>query len=99
MTKNNTQHNLHEDHRLSHMDPDRLSQLISFAKELSDAPQNQKMNTFLSISQRASGQNMSFSADERELLIQVLTEHLSPEEKKRVEVIQTLASRYTSAKK
>lgn len=95
MNKNNRNRDLHKDQRLSHLDPERLSRLLSYAKELSEAPQNQKMNTFLSIHQRASGQNISFSEEERDLLIQVLTEHMSPDEKKRVEMILTFASRFS----
>ena len=86
------------DQRLRHLDQERLTKLMSYAKELSDAPADQKMQTFLSINKRASNENISFSGEERDLLIQVLTEHMTPEEKKRVELIQSLASRFASSK-
>ena len=97
MKNNQNEHILYHDQRLSNLDPDRLSQLLSYAKELSEAPPDQKMNTFLSINQRAAGQKIAFSRDERDLLIHVLTEQLSPEERKRVEIIRNLTSKLSSA--
>ena len=41
--------NLNQDTRFDHMDPERLSMLMTFAKELSDAPHDKKIQTFLSI--------------------------------------------------
>lgn len=71
----------------------RMHLLLQMAKELSDAPQNQKMAVFLSVQKRASQQNLSFTRQERELLIQALTADMNEDEKRRVELIQTLASR------
>lgn len=98
MNNNNKSSNFQQDRRLENLDPERLSQLLVFAKELSDAPQDQKLNTLLSISKQASEKNISFSADERTLLMKVLTEHLSPEEKKRVEMIRIFSSRFSANK-
>lgn len=71
----------------------RMRLLMQMAKELSDAPQNQKMAVFLSVQKRASQQKLSFTRQERELLIQALTADMNEDEKRRVELIQTLASR------
>ena len=58
------------DPRLKHMDPGKLSALQSLAKELEAAPGDQKMAAFLSASQKAAREHVSFSAEEQELLIQ-----------------------------
>ena len=87
-----------QDERLNQMDPERLSRLLSYAKELSDAPQEKKMQTFLHINQKVSSNSLDFSGDERELLISVLTEHMTPEEKKRVNLLRHLASKFPSGK-
>lgn len=71
----------------------RINLLMQMAKELSDAPKDQKMAVFLSIQKRANQQNLSFTPNERTLLIQALTSDMNEEEKKRVELIQTLASK------
>ena len=60
------------DPRLKHMDPGKLSALQSLAKELEAAPGDQKMAAFLSASQKAAREHVSFSAKEQELLIQIL---------------------------
>ena len=52
------------DPRLKHMDPGRLSALQSLAKELEAAPGDQKMAAFLSASQKAAREHVSFSAEE-----------------------------------
>ena len=87
-----------QDERLKQMDPERLSRLLSYAKELSDAPQEKKMQTFLHINQKASSDSLDFSVEERELLISVLTEHMTPEEKKRVNLLRHLVSRFPAGK-
>lgn len=92
MNQNSNKQSFQTDDRLSGLDPKRLAELMAFANELSSAPQNQKMATFLSINKRAADNKISFSPNERDLLLQVLTEHMTPEEKKRVELIRNLAS-------
>ena len=81
-----------EEH-LSGMDDTRISLLMAYAKELANAPQNQKMAVFLSIQQRAAQNKISFTESERDLLLNTLTEHMSEEEKKRVELIKSLAAK------
>ena len=81
------------DPRLKHMDPGRLSALQSLAKELEAAPGDQKMAAFLSASQKAAREHVSFSAEEQELLIQILMEGMSGEERKKAEAVRKLAGR------
>lgn len=81
------------DPRLKNMDPARLSALRSMAGELETAPDGQKMAAFLSVSQRAAREHISFSPEERELLIQILMEHMSGEERKKAEAVKRLAGR------
>ena len=93
MNQHHTEQRFKNDDRLSQLDPERLSALMACAKELSDAPKEQKMTTFLAINKRASEGKISFTPEERDLLISVLTENMSEEEKKRVELIRNLASK------
>ena len=90
----NTNASFYSDERLSGIDPERLSMLMTYAKELADAPQNQKISVFLSIQRKASQNQIAFTEAERDLLLQSLTEHMSDEEKKRVELIRTLAAKF-----
>lgn len=81
------------DPRLKHMDPGKLSALQSLAKELEAAPGDQKMAAFLSAGQKAAREHVSFSAKEQELLIQILMEGMSGEERKKAEAVRKLAGR------
>lgn len=85
--------------RLKSMDPEKLSLLLAFAKELEEAPESQKMAVLLSVNQRASEKHIRFSSEEKELLISILTEGMSPEEKSRVQLIRRLAERMPSGSK
>lgn len=84
---------LKNDPRLKKMDPQKLALLSQFAEELARAPQAAKMNLFLTLNRRASKEGLTFSPEETDLLLTVLTESLSPEDKKRAELIRTLLSR------
>ena len=77
------------DPRLKHMDPGKLSALQSLARELEAAPGDQKMAAFLS----AAREHVSFSTEEQELLIQILIEGMSGEERKKAEAVRKLAGR------
>ena len=81
------------DPRLKHMDPGRLSALQSLAKELEAAPGDQKIAAFLSASQKAAREHVSFSAEAQELLIQILMEGMSGDERKKPEAVRKLAGR------
>ena len=74
------------------MNLEQMESLASLANELSNAPQDQKMSTFLRIMQTASAQNIRFTEPEQDLLFSVLTEHMPPEEKKKAELIRKLSS-------
>ena len=88
-----TNHSFPSDKHASALDDERFSLLMAYAKELADAPQNQKMNVFLSIQRKANQNRISFTESERDLLLNTLTEHMSEEEKKRVELIKSLAAK------
>lgn len=89
---------LKKDSRLNQMDPDRLSLLLDFANELAGTPDNRKLSCFLSISKRVATQNVQFSPAEQDLLLSVLTEGMSPEEKQKAEMIRNLAARMPRGK-
>lgn len=79
------------DPRLHNMEAKKISLLASFADELSTVPENQKMNAFLKLNQKFQTENIFFSPEERELLFEILTENLSPEDQKKALIIRKLA--------
>lgn len=51
------------------------------------------MRAFLNLNQKMQKESISFSADEKELLFDVLCESLSPPERQKAEMIRRLAGR------
>ena len=66
------------DPRLHSMDAAKIALLASFADELANTPENERMRAFLNLNQKMQKESISFSADEKELLFDVLCESLSP---------------------
>jgi len=83
------------DPRLHHMDARKIALLASFADELAAAPEDQKMNLFLELHKKMQRSNLSFSTEERDLLFCILTENLSPEGRKKAEMIRRLAGQFS----
>ncbi len=74
------------------LDPQRIELLTTLAKELSAAPQEQKMQVFMNIMQTARDKNLNFTPSEQDLLFASLTEHMTVEEKKKAMFIRNLAA-------
>lgn len=83
------------DPRLHHMDAKKIALLASFADELAAAPESKKMNLFLDLHKKMQQSHLSFSNEERDLLFCILTESLSPEDRKKAEMIRHLAERFS----
>lgn len=81
-----------EDSRLKSMDAKRLSMLLEMAETLASAPADKKITEFFKIRQDASKKGIPFTPQEQDILISVLTENMSPEEKAKVEMIRKFAS-------
>ena len=81
------------DPRLHSMDASKIALLASFADELANTPENERMRAFLNLNQKLQKESISFSADEKELLFDVLCESLSPSERQKAEMIRRLAGR------
>lgn len=86
--------NWRSDPRLLQMEREKLSLLLSFADELSAAPNQQKMSVFLKLNQQIKERNLFFSGEERDLLFQILTEHMNPEEKKKAGMIRRFSGQF-----
>ena len=85
------------DPRLQRMDPKKLRLLSDFAKRLSKASGNQKYAVFLEFNQQLNQAGHPLSQEERMLLFSILTEEMTPEEKKKAQLIQELAKKLSSS--
>lgn len=82
-----------QDPRLKQMAPEKLNCLISFAQTISQMPQDQLLSAFLSMQTEASQKGIRFNDSETELLVSVLTEHMPPEEKKKLNMLHFIAKK------
>ncbi|MDD3253707.1 MAG: hypothetical protein PHV18_14245 [Lachnospiraceae bacterium] len=80
-----------KDPRLAAMDPQKVTCLTDFAKRISGLPKNQILPAFLSMQQEARRLGIEFSDEETGLLVSVMTSGMSAGEKKRMEMLRTLA--------
>lgn len=53
------------DPRLHAMDASKIALLASFADELANTPENERMRAFLNLNQKLQKESISFSADEK----------------------------------
>ena len=90
--------NWKQDPRLKKMEPKKLQILTEFARQVETAPKNQLLTTLLTLNMKAQEQGVSFSNDETELLVSIMSQEMSPAEKKRVEMLR-MASRNFSKQK
>ena len=81
------------DPRLRRMDPRKLQLLDQFSAQLSNASSSQKLPLFLELNRKLSASGLAFSSEERSLLFTILTENMSPGERKQAELIRNLAAR------
>ena len=81
------------DPRLRRMDPRKLQLLDQFSAQLSNASSSQKLPLFLELNRRLSASGLAFSPEESSLLFTILTENMSPGERKQAELIRNLAAR------
>lgn len=79
------------DPRLKQIPKEHLQMLYEMAEQLKQAPSNEKLSVFLSIRKQAADAGISFNDQERDLLFSVLTEGMSQDDLKKVQMIRKLS--------
>jgi hypothetical protein len=82
-----------QDPRLSSMDPGKLKFLEEYSARIRDLPNDKKLPFLLSLQGEANRRNLHFSDAETLLLVNVLSTNLSPEQKNRIRMLQTLSKK------
>lgn len=83
-----------KDPALGSIDPSKLQMLSALASEAGSKNQPDMLPFFLSAMNRTNESGMSFSEPERELLLNILMQKLSPEEKKKADTILKMTSAF-----
>lgn len=78
------------DQRLNQIGWDKRTFLMNWVKEHSGLKQNEMMSSMMALSNALQQKNLNFSKEESELLNQILLDAMSPAEKQRLELLQTL---------
>ena len=81
------------DPRLTGMDPEKLSFITSFAKQISTLPHEHILPAFMAMQLDASRKNIRFSDQETEAIVSILSEKMSAAEKKKLETLRLLAKK------
>ena len=88
MNKNQSNYNLENDPRLSHVDPLKLK----IIKEIANRSQNQSVEQMLpqimKINQELQSRNISFTKEETALLMDVIEESLPPKDKMKFNMLK-----------
>ncbi len=76
--------------KLKNIDPKKLSILIELMKEAEGKPMDQVLPMLMRTNKRLQEQNLVFSKDESELMIELLTKNMSSKEKMQFEMIRKM---------
>lgn len=80
--------------KLRNIDPRKMAIFLELIKEADGKPMEQLIPLLMSTNQRLQQQNMTFSKDESDILMDILTKNMSPKEKAQFEMIKKfMASR------
>ena len=75
------------------INPAKLAILLSFADSATGKTPEKILPLLLQANTQLQSQNLSFSAEEQELLIEILSKDLSPEEKQRLQMVKQMMAR------
>jgi hypothetical protein len=74
--------------KLKNIDPRKMTIFLELMKEADGKPMEQLVPLLMNANKKLQQQNMAFSKDESEVLMEILTKNLSPKEKQQFEMIR-----------
>ncbi|MDF2510597.1 MAG: hypothetical protein K0S04_463 [Herbinix sp.] len=80
--------------KLKNIDPRKMTIFLELMKEADGKPMEQLVPLLMNVNKKLQQQNMAFSKDESEILMEILTKNLTPKERQQFEMIRKfMASR------
>lgn len=76
--------------KMKNLDPRKLAILMEMVKEAEGKPLDKLIPLIISTNKKLQAQNLSFTRDESEILIDMLTKNMSPKEKAQFEMLRKL---------
>lgn len=75
---------------MKNIDPRKLAILLELVKETEGKPMDQLLPMLLTANKRLKDQNMTFTKDESDMLIELVSKNLSPKEKMQLDMVRKL---------
>jgi hypothetical protein len=76
--------------RLKNVDPRKIKILLELVKEVEGKSTDQLIPLFMNTNKKLQQQNMTFTKDESDIMIDILTKNLSPKEKTQFEMFKKM---------
>ena len=76
--------------KLNHIDPRKMTILMDLMKEAEGKPMDQLVPLLMNTNKRLQQQNMTFTKDESDALIEILTKNMSQKEKSQFEMMKKM---------
>ena len=74
--------------KLKNIDPRKMTIFLELMKEAEGKPMEQLVPLLMNVNKKLTQQNMAFSKEESDVLMEILTKNLSPKEKQQFEMIR-----------
>ena len=78
---------------MEHIDPRKLAILVDLANEAEGKPLEQSLPFIMNANTKLRSQNLSFSKEENELLVEVLSKDMSPQDKMKLDLMKRMIMR------
>lgn len=89
----NSESNWKQDPRLRMMSQEKLDYITAFAERIGKLPKDQLLPAFMTMQMETAQSGIQFNDQETDLLVSVLTEKMSPAEKKKVDTLRIFAKK------
>jgi hypothetical protein len=76
--------------KLNNIDPRKLAILLELMKEAEGKPMDKLVPLLMNTNKKLQQQNMTFSKDESDVMIEILTKNMSPKEKSQFEMLKKM---------
>ncbi len=76
--------------KLNNIDPRKMTILLELIKEAEGKPMDKLVPLLVNTNKRLQQQNMTFSKDESDVMMEILSKNMSPKEKQQFEMIKKM---------
>ncbi len=76
--------------KLKNVDPKKLTILLELMKEAEGKPMDKLLPLLMTTNKRLQEQNLTFTKDESDLMIEILTKNMTPKEKQQFEMVRKM---------